>query len=57
MALVVEEDVAANPADVALFGGVRVVAQAQLVAHLVEQLLGFGFHGGLLGLGMGYAPP
>lgn len=47
MALVVERDVARDPADVGLLAAVGVVFQAQGVAHLVQKSLGcwLWFHG------------
>jgi hypothetical protein len=52
MALVVKEDVAANPLNVGLFGTVGVVFDSDRVAHAIEQLLGRRLHGlGMLALG------
>lgn len=45
MALLLKEDRAPNPANVALLGGIAVVLQAKYGAHLSEQFLGFFSHG------------
>jgi hypothetical protein len=51
---VMEEDVAAYPLDVGLFGLVGVVFKSEGVADLVEEFFGWGFHGDLCSVWLVY---